>query len=82
MNCGLYIDIMLRIAKLPNIAGRIYNNVYGSGKLGDIDASKDYSYNLASLLGFADNKDFVELMRLYITIHSYVHRLKSWAHDY
>ena len=58
-----------RIAKLPNIAGRIYRNVYGRGKLPAIDANKDYSWNLATLLGFGDNKAFVELMRLYITIH-------------
>ena len=30
----------------------------------------DYGANLASLLGFGDNKEFVELMRLYLTIHS------------
>ncbi|RDX41748.1 citrate synthase [Polyporus arcularius HHB13444] len=63
-------DAMDLIAKLPNIAGRIYRNVYGGGKLPAIDADKDYSYNLANLLGFADKPDFVELMRLYITIHS------------
>lgn len=58
------------IAKLPNIAGRIFRNVYGDGKLPAIDANKDYSANLASLLGYGDNEQFVELMRLYITIHS------------
>ncbi|EJF55847.1 citrate synthase [Dichomitus squalens] len=63
-------DAMDLIAKLPNIAGRIYRNVYGGGKLPAIDAEKDYSYNLANLLGFADKPDFVELLRLYITIHS------------
>ena len=61
---------VLSIAKLPAIAGRIYRNVYGGGKLPAIEADKDYSYNLANLLGFADKADFVELMRLYITIHS------------
>ena len=65
---------MCRIAKLPNIAGRIYRNVYGGGKLPAIDADKDYSYNLANLLGFADKPEFVELMRLYITIHRYALR--------
>lgn len=55
---------------MPNIAGRIYRNVFGSGKLPAIDPTKDYSYNLASLLGFADKPAFVELLRLYITIHS------------
>ncbi|KDQ24577.1 hypothetical protein PLEOSDRAFT_1067387 [Pleurotus ostreatus PC15] len=63
-------DCMDLIAKLPNIAGRIYRNVFGKGKLPSIDASKDYSHNLATLLGFGDNEAFVELMRLYITIHS------------
>ncbi|KAI0688089.1 citrate synthase [Cytidiella melzeri] len=63
-------DCMDLIAKLPNIAGRIYRNVYGQGKLPPIDASKDYSWNLASLLGFGENAAFVDLLRLYITIHS------------
>ncbi|KAF5367170.1 hypothetical protein D9758_004048 [Tetrapyrgos nigripes] len=63
-------DCMDLIAKLPNIAGRIYRNVFGKGKLPAIDPSKDYSHNLAALLGFGDNEAFVELMRLYITIHS------------
>ena len=58
------------IAKLPNIAGRIFRNVYGDGKMPAIDANKDYSANLATLLGYGDNEEFVELMRLYITIHS------------
>ncbi|EKM57905.1 uncharacterized protein PHACADRAFT_251834 [Phanerochaete carnosa HHB-10118-sp] len=63
-------DCMDLIAKLPNIAGRIFHNVYGQGKLPAIDANKDYSWNLATLLGFSENPAFVELMRLYITIHS------------
>ncbi|KAJ2962813.1 hypothetical protein NQZ79_g2150 [Umbelopsis isabellina] len=63
-------DSMDLIAKLPNIAGRIYRNVYKDGKLPAIEKDKDYSYNLSKLLGFSDNKDFVELMRLYLTIHS------------
>ncbi|KAF9234606.1 citrate synthase-like protein [Melanogaster broomeanus] len=58
------------IAKLPNIAGRIYRNVFSNGKLPAIDLNKDYSHNLATLLGFGDNEAFVELLRLYITIHS------------
>lgn len=62
------------IAKLPNIAGRIYRNTYGRGKLPAIDPSKDYSWNLAHLLGFSDKPGFVELMRLYITIHRYALR--------
>lgn len=65
-----YEDSMDLIAKLPSIAGRIYHNLYGKGKLPSIDPTKDYSHNLSTLLGFGDNNAFVELMRLYITIHS------------
>jgi citrate synthase len=61
--------LLERIAKLPSIAGRIYHNLYGKGKLPAIDTTKDYSYNLANLLGFGENEAFVDLMRLYITIH-------------
>ncbi|RUP47857.1 citrate synthase-like protein [Jimgerdemannia flammicorona] len=65
-----YEDSMDLIAKLPNIAGRIYRNVFKDGKVPTIDMDKDYSYNLSKLLGYSDNKDFVELIRLYLTIHS------------
>jgi citrate synthase len=66
------LNVSRRIAKLPNIAGRIYRNVFGKGKLPAIDPTKDYSHNLATLLGFGDNEGFVELLRLYITIHRFV----------
>ncbi|CDS11776.1 Putative Citrate synthase [Lichtheimia ramosa] len=66
----IFEDTMDLIAKLPNIAGRIYRNVYKDGKLASIDMDKDYSYNLAKVLGFSDNSEFVDLMRLYLTIHS------------
>jgi len=63
-------DSMDLIAKLPNIAGRIYHNLFSEGKMAAIDPTKDYSYNLSKVLGFGDNEAFIELMRLYITIHS------------
>lgn len=63
-------DSMNLIAKLPNVASRIYRNVYKDGKVAAIQKDKDYSYNLANQLGFGENKDFVELMRLYLTIHT------------
>ncbi|AOA61047.1 Citrate synthase [Komagataella phaffii CBS 7435] len=65
-----YEDSIDLIAKLPNIAARIYKNVFKDGKVGSVDPSKDYSANLASLLGFGENAEFVELMRLYLSIHS------------
>jgi len=63
-------DSMDLIARLPTIAAKIYRNVYKDGKVAPIQKDKDYGYNLANQLGFADNSDFVELMRLYLTIHS------------
>ncbi|CAG8477026.1 14051_t:CDS:2 [Ambispora leptoticha] len=63
-------DTMDLIAKLPNIAGRIYRNVFKDGKVPALESDKDYSYNLAKVLGYENNKDFVELLRLYLTIHS------------
>ncbi|KAG5366576.1 2-methylcitrate synthase [Yarrowia sp. B02] len=66
-----YEDSMNLIAKLPVIASRIYRNLFKDGKIvGSIDNSLDYSANFASLLGFGDNKEFVELLRLYLTIHA------------
>lgn len=66
-----YEDSIDLMAKLPNIAARIYRNVFHDGKLpASVDPKLDYSANLANLLGFGENPEFVELMRLYLTIHS------------
>lgn len=63
-------DSMDLIAKLPTIAAKIYRNVYKDGKVAPVQADKDYGFNLANQLGFGENKDFVDLMRLYLVIHS------------
>ncbi|SCU98938.1 LADA_0H16292g1_1 [Lachancea dasiensis] len=62
-------DSLDLIGKLPVIAARIYRNVFKDGKLPAVDPNADFGKNLAQLLGF-QNEDFVELMRLYLTIHS------------
>jgi citrate synthase len=63
-------DSMDLIAKLPTIAARIYQNVFKGGKVAPVQKDKDYSFNFANQLGFGSNHDFVELMRLYLTIHT------------
>lgn len=63
-------DSMNIIAKLPTIASRIYRNVFRNGEIVPVQRDKDYSYNLASQLGFSHNTEFIELMRLYLTIHA------------
>lgn len=65
-----YEDSIELLAKLPNIAARIYKNVFKDGKFSAVDGSLDYSANFANLLGFGSNPEFVELMRLYLSIHS------------
>ncbi|KAJ3197407.1 citrate (Si)-synthase [Irineochytrium annulatum] len=64
-----YEDASDLIAKLPLVAARIYRNVFKDGKLGQIDPKLDYSANFSRLLGYND-PTFIELMRLYLTIHS------------
>ncbi|KAK4879618.1 hypothetical protein RN001_007764 [Aquatica leii] len=66
----VYEDSMDLIAKLPVVAATIYRNTFKEGSgIGAIDTSKDWSYNFTHMLGY-DNPDFIELMRLYLTIHS------------
>ena len=62
-------DAMDLIAKLPPLASAIYCNLYRDGKMGTLEADKDWSANFATMLGY-DNPEFTELMRLYLTIHS------------
>jgi len=65
-----YEDTMDLIAKLPTIAAIIYRNLYCEGKSPvSIDSKKDWSWNFCSMLGYDDPK-FIELMRLYLTIHT------------
>lgn len=64
-----YEDSMDLIAKLPVIAACIYRNLYRDGKVAPIDVNKDISANLAAMLGY-DDTNFIELMRLYLTIHT------------
>nr|CAH7743744.1 unnamed protein product [Callosobruchus chinensis] len=66
----VYEDSMDLIAKLPVIAATIYRNTYKDGSgIGAIDTSKDWSHNFSMMLGF-DNPEFIELLRLYLTIHT------------
>ena len=64
-----YEDSMDLIAKLPSLAALIYKNLYKDGKVFAVDANLDWGANFASLLGYNDPQ-FVELLRLYLTIHT------------
>lgn len=56
------------IAKLPTVAAVIYRNIYRDGKVAPIDPQKDWSGNLATMLGF-DSPQFAEMLRMYLAIH-------------
>jgi len=64
-----YEDAMDLIAKLPPIAAAIYRNTFYDGHVAPIDSNKDWSANYANMMGY-DEHQFLELMRLYLTIHS------------
>jgi len=65
----VYEDTLNLISFLPRVAAEIYRNTYHNGKLIAPDYSLDQASNFAQMLGFT-NKDFHELMRLYLVIHS------------
>lgn len=62
-------DSMNLIARLPRIAAYIYRRAYKNDQHIEPDTKLDWAGNFAHMLGF-DNKEFRELMRLYMTIHS------------
>eukprot|EP00282_Hemiselmis_andersenii_P022004 CAMPEP_0172041828 /NCGR_PEP_ID=MMETSP1041-20130122/25317_1 /TAXON_ID=464988 /ORGANISM="Hemiselmis andersenii, Strain CCMP439" /LENGTH=272 /DNA_ID=CAMNT_0012699973 /DNA_START=42 /DNA_END=857 /DNA_ORIENTATION=+ len=64
-----YEDMLTCIARLPRIAALIYRNVFKNGDILPGKYDSDMSENFVNMLGFSDPQ-FVELMRLYLTIHS------------
>ncbi|KAN0035064.1 hypothetical protein ACTA71_004319 [Dictyostelium dimigraforme] len=58
------------IAKLPEVAALIYQNTYKNSDITHkIDENLDWSANFNRMMGYT-SKDFDELMRLYLTIHT------------
>ncbi|KAJ3765335.1 citrate synthase-like protein [Lentinula raphanica] len=63
-------DSLNLVARLPALAARIYRNVYKPGAaLPDIDPDLDLVGNYSRMLGYGDNHDLTEYLRLYISIH-------------
>jgi citrate synthase len=76
-------DSINLVAKMPGIIGRIYSNTYHNGKpLGQLSEQKDWSHNMATVLGFtqdsaninnlsaSQSQDFTNLIRLYCALHA------------
>ena len=62
-------DAMDLIARLPRIAAYIYRRKYKNNQHIQPDGLLDWAGNLAHMMGFKD-ESFMELMRLYMTIHA------------
>jgi len=62
-------DAMDLIARLPRIAAYIYRRKYRNGEHIHPDGLLDWAGNFAHMMGYED-ESFMELMRLYMTIHA------------
>ncbi|BGP35607.1 hypothetical protein JCM10296v2_007448 [Rhodotorula toruloides] len=60
------------VAKSFTIAARIYLHSYkdGAKNMAPVDKSKDLSANFATQIGFGDSEGFIELIRLYNSLHT------------
>jgi citrate synthase len=64
-----YEDTMNLLAKLPELAAYIFRRTYFDDKHIPADPSLDWGGNFAHMLG-NDDPGFMELMRIYLTIHA------------
>ncbi|CAA7407244.1 unnamed protein product [Spirodela intermedia] len=62
-------DSLNLIAQVPVVAAYVYRRIYKNGQIIPSDESLDYGGNFSHMLGF-DDPEMLELMRLYVTIHS------------
>jgi citrate synthase len=65
----VYDDAMDLIARLPRIAAYIYRRKYKNNEHIHPDGLLDWAGNLSHMMGYSDDS-FMELMRLYMTIHA------------
>merc|ERR1712093_791972 len=65
-------DVLDLSAKAYPIAARIYRNKYmdGGKNVPALDKSKDLSWNFANQIGMSDKQGFIEVVRLYNSIHT------------
>mmetsp|Transcript_4493 Transcript_4493/g.13626 ORF Transcript_4493/g.13626 Transcript_4493/m.13626 type:complete len:461 (+) Transcript_4493:161-1543(+) len=62
-------DTLTLVARLPEVAARIYANKFKGGKMTPSNPSLDMGANYAKMMGY-DDPEFHDLMRLYLVIHS------------
>ena len=65
-------DCISLLAKIPRVAALVFRpNEVDTVGTQPLDASQDWSYNFATLLGKGgkENEDFIDLLRLYLALH-------------
>ncbi|CCM02359.1 uncharacterized protein FIBRA_04454 [Fibroporia radiculosa] len=63
-------DSLNLLARLPALAARIYRNVYKPGQpIPNINKDLDLVGNYVNMLGYGNNHDLTEYLRLYIALH-------------
>lgn len=66
----MYEDVMNLVARIPRIGALVFHNTFHNGKSAPTRRTDvDWAASFSLQLGY-DNVDFIELMRLYMTIHS------------
>ena len=65
-------DVLNLSAQVVPVASRIFRNKYLDGAKGapKWDDSKDLSWNYANQIGLGDSNGFIEVVRLYNSLHS------------
>src|SRR5689334_23719758 len=66
---AIFDDSMDLIARLPRVAAYIYRRKYKNGEHIQPNGLLDWAGNFAHMMGYGD-ESFIELMRLYMTIHA------------
>ena len=65
-----YEDAMNLIACLPRVASYIFRRTYFGNDQIDPDDTLDWAANFAHMMGVSEHPEFLDLMRLYMTIHA------------
>lgn len=66
---AMFEDSLTLLARLPVIAAFIYRRTYKDGKIIPADNELDWAANMAHMMGI-ENKDYQNLARLYLLLHS------------
>lgn len=63
-------DALNLTANLPTLAATVYNLKYRNGAEAIPDPDLDWSANFAHMIGKGNDRDYIELTRLFMTLHS------------